>query len=159
MQTFTVAYCYITSESAESFLYLFECLKDLIFYDKCPGPGVILGDFAAGLAAAMLKKSSQTLDRDLASNVAWEVAQAMDTVQANCVLQLCTWYAAQAIKKRLIKAGDYPLEIRKELDTLIWACIKSLTIDQLSENRLKLLDKFHQSEKVSNRQFLFSTIK
>lgn len=56
MQTFTVAYCYITSESAESFLFLFECLKDLIFHDKCPGPGVILGDFAAGLAAAMLKK-------------------------------------------------------------------------------------------------------
>lgn len=56
MRTFTVAYCYITSESAESFLFLFECLKDLIFHDKCPGPGVILGDFAAGLAAAMLKK-------------------------------------------------------------------------------------------------------
>lgn len=83
----------------------------------------------------------------------------MDTVQTNCVLQLCTWHAAQAIKKRLIKAGDYPLEIRKELDTLIWAWIKSSTIDQLSENRLKLLNKLHQSEKVSNRQFLFLTIK
>ena len=36
----------------------------------------------------------------------------MDSVQADWVLQLCTWHAAQAIKKRLIKAGDYPLEIR-----------------------------------------------
>ena len=154
MRTFTVAYCYITSKSAESFLFLFECLKDLIFHDKCPAPGVILGDFAAGLAAAMLKKRSQTLDRDAALNVAWEVAQAMDSVQANCVLQLCTWHAAQAIKKRLIKAGDYPLEIRKELETLIWDWIKSPTIEQLSENRLKLLDKLRQSEKVI-RVFLY----
>lgn len=99
LQTFTVAYCYITSESAESFLFLFECLKDLIFHDACHGPGVILGDFAAGLAAAMLRKRSQILDRDAALNVAWEVAQAMDSVQANCILQLCTWHAAQAIKK------------------------------------------------------------
>lgn len=128
LQTFTVAYCYITSESAESFLFLFDCLKDLIFHNACPGPGVILGNFAAGLAAAMLKKRSQILDSDAALNVAWEVAQAMDSVNANCI---CTWHAAQAIKKRLIKAGDYPLEIRKELDSLIWAWIKSSTMEQL----------------------------
>lgn len=41
LETFTVAYCYITSESAESFLFLFHCLKDLIFHDACPGPGII----------------------------------------------------------------------------------------------------------------------
>lgn len=148
MRTFTVAYCYITSESAESFLFLFECLKDLIFHDRCPGPGVILGDFAAGLAAAMLKKRSQTLDRDVAFNVAWEVSQRMDFVKADCVLQLCTWHAAQAIKKRLIKAGRYPIEIRKELETLIWDWIKSPTIEQLTERRRKLLDKLHLDEQV-----------
>lgn len=84
-----------------------------------PWPKSYLGDFVAGLAAVMLKKRSQTLDRDVTLNIAWEISQAMDSVQANCVLQLCTWHAAQVIKKRLIKAGDYPLEIRKELDTLI----------------------------------------
>lgn len=148
LQTFTVAYCYITSESAKSFLFLFDCLKDLIFHGACPGPGVILGDFAAGLAAAMLKKMSQILDRDAALNVAWEVAQAMDSVNANCILQLCIWHAAQAIKKQFIKAGDYPLEIRKEPDTLIWAWIKSSTMEQLSENRSKLLDRSHTNERV-----------
>lgn len=70
MQTFTVAYCYITLESAESFLFLFECMRDLIFYDKCPGPGVIFGDFAAELAAAMTKKRTETLDRDAAFRIA-----------------------------------------------------------------------------------------
>lgn len=83
----------------------------------------------------------------------------MDSVQADCVLQLCTWHAAQAIKKRLIKAGDYPLEIRKELDTLIWDWIKSPTIKQLSENRLKLLDKLRQSEKVIRLFFVFQNNK
>lgn len=58
LQTFTIAYCYITSKSAKSFLFLFDCLKDLIFYNACFSPGIILGDFAAGLAAAMLKKRS-----------------------------------------------------------------------------------------------------
>lgn len=90
MRTFTVAYCFITSESAESFLFIFKCLQDLIFYDECPGPGVILGDFAAGLVAAMLKKRSQTRNRDAALNIAWEVSQAMDSVKTDCVLQLCT---------------------------------------------------------------------
>lgn len=96
----------------------------------------------------MLKKRSQILDRDATLNVVWEVAQAMDSINANCILQLCTWHAAQAIKKRLIKAGDYPLEIRKELDTLIWAWIKSSTMEQLSENRSKLLDRLHTKERV-----------
>lgn len=149
MRTFTVAYCYITSESAESFLFLFECMRDLIFHDRCPGPGVILGDFAAGLVAAMTKKRSQTLDRDIALNVAWEVSQAMDSVEANCALQLCTWHAAEAIKKRLITAGGYPKEIRKELETLIWDWIKSSTIEQLVERRRKLLDRLHSNEQVS----------
>lgn len=124
MQTFTVAYCFITSKSAESFLFIFKCLQDLIFHDKCSGPGVIFSDFAAGLAAAMLKKRSQTLDRNVALNIAWEVSQAMNSVNTDCVLQICTRHVAEAIKKRLIKAGKYPVEIQKELEKLIWEWIK-----------------------------------
>lgn len=138
MRTFTVAYCYITFESAESFLFLFQCLKDLIFHDTCLGPGVIQRDFAAGLAAAMSKKKTQTLDRDTALNVAWKVFQAMDSVKVDCVLQLCTWHAAQAIKKCLIRSRQYPVEIWNKLDTLIWDWIKSPTLEQLAERRKKL---------------------
>lgn len=32
-----------------------------MFHDSCPGPAVILGDFAAGLTAAMLKKKGITV--------------------------------------------------------------------------------------------------
>lgn len=70
MQIFTIAYCYITSKSAKFFFFLFRCLKDLIFHDKCPGPGVILGDFATRLAAIMLKKRFQMRDKDDVLNIA-----------------------------------------------------------------------------------------
>ena len=113
-QTFPVAYCYITSESAECFAFLFECMKNLIFHDACPGPRVILGDFAAGLTAAMYRRAPDT-----AINIAWQVARSMHETEPDCVLQLCTWHAAEAIKKRLIKTGLYPLEVRKELYSLI----------------------------------------
>lgn len=88
------------------------------------------------------------MDRNAALNIAWDVAQAIDSVNANCILQLCTWHTTQAIKKRLIKAGDYSLEIWKELDTLIWGWIKSSTIEQLSKNRSKLLDRLHTNERI-----------
>lgn len=70
-------------------------------------------------------------------------------------MQLCTWHAAEAIKKRLITAGGYPKEIRRELETLIWNWIKSTTIEQLAENRQKLLNRLHSDEKVS-RSFQFN---
>ena len=67
-QTFPAAYCYITSESAERFTFLFDCMKDIFFHDTCPGPRVILGDFAAGLTAAMHKKRAKEINPDAAIN-------------------------------------------------------------------------------------------
>ena len=122
--TFPVAYCYITSESAECFTFLLDCMKNLIFDDECHGPRVKLGDFAAGLSAAMQRKRLWTVDADAALGMAWQVSQSMIAGGYDCALQLCTWHAAEAIKKRLIKAGTYPVEIRNELMALIWAWIK-----------------------------------
>ena len=34
-------------------------MQELMFYDECPGPYVILGDFAAVLGAAMMKTVNQ----------------------------------------------------------------------------------------------------
>ena len=74
----------------------------------------------------------------------------MKAGERRCVLQLCTWHAAEAIKKRPIKAGKYPQEVRKKLETLIWDYIKSPTIDELDERRRKLLNELHSAEKVSS---------
>ena len=47
--------------------------------------------------------------------------QSIDKSKTDFTLQLCTWHSAEAIKKKLIKTGSYPLEIKKELNSLIWA--------------------------------------
>ena len=40
---FPAAYCFISSESKESFLFMFAFMEELMFYDQCVGPNVILG--------------------------------------------------------------------------------------------------------------------
>ena len=51
-------------------------MKELIFHDDCPGPGVFLGDFAAGLTIAMQRKAkASAIDLDAALTIAREVAE------------------------------------------------------------------------------------
>jgi hypothetical protein len=59
-QTFLVAYCYITSESAASFKWIAEQLTDLVFYN-CPEPALIVRDFSKGLGAAVAAKATTDL--------------------------------------------------------------------------------------------------
>ncbi len=99
--SFPLAYCYITSESKESFMFMFACMQELIFYDHCPGPFVLIGNFAAGLGAAMVKAVTRKENLGGEVELAWEIAQAMDHANIDCALQLCTWHAAEAIKKSL----------------------------------------------------------
>ena len=79
-------------------------MKELIFHDDCPKPGVIHGDFAAGLTVAMQRKAkAPAIDLDAALTIAREVAEnlnqsTMKAGEKRCVLQLCTWHAAEAIK-------------------------------------------------------------
>ncbi len=117
--SFPVAYCYITSELKESFMVMFAYTQELMFYDNFPGPYVLIGDFAAGLGAAMMKAVTRKENLGGEAEFAWEMAQAMDHVNTDCTLQISTWHAAEAIKKKLIKVGSYPLEIRKELSNLM----------------------------------------
>ncbi len=38
---------------------MFPYMQELMFYNECPGSYIILGDFAAGLGAAMMKTINQ----------------------------------------------------------------------------------------------------
>lgn len=152
--SFPAAYCFINSKSKESFLFVFACMQELMFYDKCPGFYTILGGFAAGLGAAMMKTLTQNEVRGGEAEITLNIAQSMDESQTNCTLQLYRWRTAEAIKNELIKAGSYPLEIRKELTSLIWAWIQSSTLNQLESNRQKPLNWLNPPERVS-RQFFF----
>ena len=101
MLTFPVAHCFIRSESISAFVFINNCLTDLFFFDDYPGPSVMLEDFSSGLSQAMLKTMQQSR-LEAGMSIAWKLANKLDQVGTNCTLQLCSWNAAEAIKKRLI---------------------------------------------------------
>lgn len=142
--SFPAAYCFISSEAKDSFLFMFACMEEFMFHDQCVGPNVILRDFAVRLGVAMVKAVNPE-----------KCLKEKQSPHGKChklwtppTLQLCSWHVAEAIKKKLIKAGSYPLEIRKELTSLIWVWIQSSSLDLLEKNRQKLLQKLNPAEKV-----------
>lgn len=62
------------------------------------------------------------------------------------ILQLCSWHAAKAIKKRLTNEG-YTSEVRLSLATLIWNWINSPILQNLEEKRNELLAKLCPKER------------
>ena len=65
---------------------------------------------------------------------AWEMAQAIDHANTGWTTQLCS-LQLKLSKKKFIKLGSYPLEIRKELSNLIRGWIKSSTLWEFEKNR------------------------
>ena len=137
MSSFPAAYTFISSESAEAFKFINACCKELFFWDDCPGPAVMLGDFSLGLSAAMIKKAGVSMV-ETGMNQAYEMVNHLDALESDCALQWCSWHAAEAVKARLIKEG-YPKETREAKDvgihSLIWNWIQSPTINELHLNR------------------------
>ena len=137
MASFPVAYTFIFSESAEAFKFVNACCKELFFWDDCPGPPVMLGDFSLGLSAAMSKNAGISIaEADM--NQAYELVNHLDALGSDCTLQLCSWNAAEALKALLIKKR-YPKEVREQkevgLYSLIWNWIKLPTVTELNLNR------------------------
>ena len=73
-------------------------MKDLFFYKDCSGPAVLLGDFAAALTAAIIRKMVNviTISDDQVStiayvgmDVAWQLTSQMDEMGTQCFLRLC----------------------------------------------------------------------
>ena len=64
-KTFPFALCFITSENTASFEFMKDQLDDLFFHN-CPRPKVFCGDFAKGLASALLdvKQNINKLDME-----------------------------------------------------------------------------------------------
>jgi MULE transposase domain len=131
--TFPMAYCYITSESAASFIFTADQLSDLAF-SNCPEAAVIIGDFAKGLGAACAAKAAVDLgltkiideplvcplerDEELPEAASVVVHETLGMPQT-ILLQLCEWHAVQAIRKRLVAARRYTKERREELTSII----------------------------------------
>lgn len=116
-----------------------------VFFDDCPRPKVTVGDFNAGLTAEALRRQNKSR-----SEAGMEMAQDLGNqliVQGDVhTLQLCSWHAAEAIKKRLTNKG-YASEVRLSLATLIWNWINSPTLQNLEEKRNELLAKLCPKER------------
>lgn len=154
MSSFPVAYTFISSESAEAFKFINAYCKELFFWDDCPGPAVMLGDFSLGLSAAMIKKAGISM-MEAGMDQVYEMVNHLDALETDCTLQLCSWHAAEAVKARLIKEG-YPKEIREAKDVgihiLIWNWIKSPTVNELNLDREILAASLRPKE----QEYLYS---
>jgi len=131
-KTFSIAFCFITSESTEAFEFVNTQLKELMFYDRS-GPAVIVGDFSKDLDAAMARCGGQARQADREKEVNKDVEadreemsegsrlsfKAPVKMKEDCILQLCEWHAVEAIKKRLVVADQYTKDRREELSNYI----------------------------------------
>ncbi len=105
----------------------------------------MLEHFAAGLSAAYLQRRELTAS-EAGMEMAWQLASELDEGGGEITLQLCSWHASEAIKKKLIKVG-YPKELRKTISSAIWTWVNSNSVAELHENRNALLDLLHDSER------------
>ena len=126
-KTFPLAFSYCPSESAESYKFFFDCLNEEVFTDGVLLPGVVLGDEAGGLIAAM--NDAKT-------------AKPMTGV----VLQHCNWHAVEAMKKHFRNNG-YKKDAIDDLSDLSWAYIKSATVKELETSRHALLNALQPSDR------------
>lgn len=100
-----MAFSYCPSESKESLIFFFDCLKRELFKseDNIPPCRVVIGDQAACVTAAV------------------------PAALPNAVLQICDWHGVEAMKRRFRSSG-YKKDQVEILSDLCWICVKSLTL-------------------------------
>ncbi len=74
-----MAYTFIYSESAEAFKFVNAFCKELFFWDDCPGPSVMLGDFSLGRSAAIAKNAGISIV-EVGMNQAYESVNHLDAL-------------------------------------------------------------------------------
>jgi len=131
-KTFSIAFCFITSESTEAFEFVNTQLKKLMFYDHSDS-AVIVENFSKGLDAVMIRCEGQAKQADREKEVNKGVKadkekmskglrlsfKASVKMKKDCILQLCEWHAVKAIKKRLVVADQYIKKRQKKLSNYI----------------------------------------
>ncbi len=147
LRTFPMTYCFVPSESAIAFKFMNKCMRTLFFTGDCPGPRVIMGDFAAGLTSTFLEQRNVTLS-EAGMNVCFELLDeaSLDESGSEVTLQLCSWHAVEAIKKRVVNVG-YPKEQRKSLAAAVWHWVHCSTEELLIERRNEVLDLLRDKKK------------
>jgi MULE transposase domain len=122
--TCPMAFSYCPSESKESLVFFFDCLKRELFKseDNIPPCRVIIGDQAAGLIASV------------------------PAALPDAVLQTCDWHAVEAMKRRFQSSG-YKKNQVQILSDLCCIYVKRLTLQELEDNRQRLTNELRPAEK------------
>ena len=104
-KTFPLAYCYITSELAKSFVFVIGELTKYVFHN-CPKALVIYVDFTKGLGASIVawalrdarEEDEAIQQRRLKPRELPNVsALQLGSGEEETILQLCEWHTAKAI--------------------------------------------------------------
>ena len=126
-RTFSLAFSFIRSESAENFDCIFHSLDELVFHNV-PRPRVVLSDQAKGFIKSL--------------GMQW-------TKQNGTFHQLCEWHMVQNIKKRLVE-GAYTKEQQDHVQHLLWKYIHCLTEEKMEDARRELYYELH----LDDRQYM-----
>ena len=122
---FFIAYCFVISKSIEIFLFLYDCMKNLLFHNECFDFVVLLNDFVVELIISMIKKrqikiKSIKIQKQILINIVektismtYKMQIQMFETNNDCKLQCCTWYIVQTIKKKLINE-NYSIVLREK---------------------------------------------
>lgn len=95
--SFPLAYTFISFESAKAFKFVNTYCKKLFFWDDCPGPVVMLGIFHLAYQRHMVRKAGILVVKAGISQ-AYELVNHLDALESDCILQLCSWHALEALK-------------------------------------------------------------
>jgi hypothetical protein len=119
-KSFVFAFAFVTSESADNWGFVLECLGQVV-YNGLPFPRVVIADQGLGLRSVF------------------------ESVWPHCVLQFCEWHAAENVKKRLANNG-YKKKEREVIMRLVWAYIQSATEEDLEANRAVMMGRMKLGE-------------
>ena len=171
--TFPMAFMFIMSKAAKSFKFTSKCLTDLCFHN-CPQPSLICSDFSKGLGAAVVAQAAKDFadalieDEDSFINIDDVVNMEEermagprefldgDTIVIDVAvgkkgerthLQLCEWYAIEAIKKRLINSGQYSKETQEVLVNLLNHWVTAPDLEALKNTQKQLLSRLCSQER------------
>ena len=124
-KTFPVAFSFIPGETIEAYTFFFQSLRENVFTGDCPEPAVVLTDAAAGMMSAVTKGAI-----------------------TNSQFQLYIWHVTEVIltwikKKRYTHEEIKGTEKELGLHDLIWDYLKSSTLQELTVNRIALVNKLN----------------
>ena len=131
-RTMPVAFSYAPSESAESVVYFFDCMRTEFYYDGVCEPAVVIADHSHGIISAY--DTHSTLSQSQLQYCSWHVQNAM-----------VRWFSDRQYTREDVN-GDESQGVTG-LKQLIRNYIYSYTLDDLEANRTLLVNALQPEDR------------